>query len=180
MLAEILAHSWWMTLLRGALWLLFGILVFVQPGITLVALTMLFGAFVLLDGAVNIASAIRGRKERDNWWVLFLLGLVGTGVGVLALSQPALTGLVLLFYIATWAIASGLLEIVAAIRLRKEIQGEFWLVLAGLVSVAFGVALLARPEAGIRAMLWLLGAFAIASGLILVVLSFAARGFVPR
>lgn len=180
MLANILSRYWWLTLLRGIAWVLFGVLVFAQPAITLFALTLLFGAFVLVDGVVNVANAIAGRKEQENWWLLLLVGLAGVGVGILALMSPSLTALALLFYIAIWAIATGLLEIVAAIRLRKEIRGEFWLVLAGLVSVAFGVLLISRPDTGVLAVLWLLGSFAIALGVILIVLSLRARTFIDR
>ena len=178
MLASILSRYWWLTLLRGGLWVLFGILVFAQPAITLVALTWLFGAFVLVDGVVNVANAIGGRRERENWWVLLLVGLAGIGIGILAFTNPGITAIALLFYIAIWAIATGLLEIAAAMRLRREIHGELWLVLAGLVSVAFGILLIARPGAGVLAALWLLGGYAIVFGAILIVLSFRARTFV--
>ncbi|HSL70204.1 MAG TPA: DUF308 domain-containing protein, partial [Longimicrobiales bacterium] len=120
MFANILSQYWWLILLRGAIWILFGIALFAQPGITLVALTLLFGAFVLVDGIGNIVSAIGGRKQHEHWWVLLLVGLCGVGVGVLTFYSPGLTALALLFYIAIWAIATGLLAIVAAIRLRKE------------------------------------------------------------
>lgn len=111
---------------------------------------------------------------------MLLAGLAGIGVGVLTFFNPGVTALTLLVYIAIWAIATGLLEIVAAIRLRKEIEGEFWLVLAGLASVGFGMLLVARPEAGALAVLWLIAAYAIVLGAILIFLAFEARGFVKR
>jgi uncharacterized membrane protein HdeD (DUF308 family) len=111
---------------------------------------------------------------------LLLGGLAGIGVGLLAFFNPAATALALLFYIAIWAIATGLLQIVAAVRLRKEIEGEFWLGLAGLASIAFGVLLVARPGAGALAVLWLISAYAIAFGVMLVLLAFKTRGFVKR
>jgi len=177
MFANILSRYWWMTLLRGAFWIFFGIIVFTQPAITLVTLTLLFGVIFLIDGILNVFNAVAGRKEQENWWLLLLAGFAGIGVGILTFMNPALTGLALVFYVAIWAIATGLLEIVAAIRLRKEIRGEFWLVLAGLVSVAFGVLVMARPGQGALAVLWLIAAYAVVFGVSLIILAFRARGF---
>ena len=180
MLADTLSRYWWMTLFRGVISILFGIVVFTSPLISLVTLTLLFGAFVLVDGIMHVASAISGRRENEKWWVLLLTGLCGIAVGVLTFVNPAITALALLFYIAVWAIAVGLLEIVAAVRLRKEIEGEFWLILAGAVSIAFGLLLLTRPGAGALSVLWLIGGYAMASGVILIALAFRARTFVHR
>jgi uncharacterized membrane protein HdeD (DUF308 family) len=180
MFAKILSRYWWMTLLRGVLWILFGIVVFTRPGITLAALTLLFGAFVLADGVGNVVTAFGGRQEHENWWLLLLVGLLGIGVGLLSLMNPALTALALLFYIAIWAISTGVLQIVAAIRLRREIEGEFWLILGGLASVAFGLLVVARPGAGALSVLWLIGTYAIVLGIALVLLSLKARGFAAR
>jgi len=180
MFANILSRYWQMTLVRGIFWILFGLVTLAQPALSLVALTLLVGALFLVDGVTNIVSAVGGRREQENWWVLLLVGLAGIGVGILTFLNPAITGLALLFYIAIWAIATGLLEIAAAIRLRKEIQGEFWLILAGILSVAFGVLLMARPAAGALAVLWLIGAYALGFGIVLVILSVQARGFAKR
>ena len=180
MFANILGRYWWMTLLRGVIAILFGIALFIQPGISLLALTILFGAYALADGVFNLVNAIGGRRENENWWVLLLVGLAGIGVGVLTLMNPGLTALVLLFYIAIWAIGTGLLEIVAAIRLRKEIEGELWLGLAGALSIAFGILLIARPAAGALAVLWMIGGYTIALGVVLVLLAFKVRGFSHR
>ena len=180
MFANVLSRYWWMTLIRGVLWVAFGILVFARPGISLLALTALFAAFVLVDGIVNVVNAVGGRKEQEHWWLLLLVGLAGIVVGALAALNPALSALALLFYVAVWAVTTGVLEIVAAVRLRLEIRGELWLILAGVISVAFGVLLLARPAAGILTVLWLVGAFGIAFGAALIVLSLKARGFVRQ
>lgn len=176
-LAAILSRNWWVLLLRGVLAIVFGVLTWFQPGISLAALVMLFGAYSMADGVLGVWSSIAGRKEKEHWWVLLLEGLVGIGVGVLTLFAPGLTALALLFYIAIWAVATGVLEIVAAIRLRKEIEGEWLLVLGGLVSVAFGVLLMARPGAGALAVVWLIASYAVAFGVILVILAWKARGF---
>lgn len=136
-----------------------------------------FGAFALADGLVNATNAIGGRKENDNWWLLLLAGLAGIVVGVLTFVNPRLTAIALVFYIATWATASGLVEIIGAIRLRKEIAGEIWMIFAGILTVAFGVFLIARPSRGALALLMLIGIYGVVSGTILVILAFRARSF---
>jgi len=175
-LAEALSRNWWVLLLRGIVALLFGVLTFMQPGISLATLVLLFGAFAFADGALATWTAISHRKDTENWWVLLLEGLLGIGVGALTVFNPAVTALVLVFYIAIWAIATGVLEIVIAIRLRKEIKGEWTLVLAGLASVAFGVLIMASPGPGALAVLWLIGSYAIVFGMLLVLLAFKVRG----
>jgi len=179
-LAHVLARGWWLLLLRGIVAILFGVLTFLQPGISLAALVLLFGAFALADGVLGAWTAISGRKEHEHWWLLLLGGLVGVGVGLLTLFAPGVTALALLFYIAIWAVATGVLEIAQAIRLRKEIEGEWMLIVAGLASVAFGVLLMARPGAGALAVLWLIGGYAVAFGIIMVLLSFKVKGLAGR
>jgi uncharacterized membrane protein HdeD (DUF308 family) len=179
-LASILSRRWWLLLLRGLIAIAFGVVSWVQPGISLASLVLLFGAYSLADGVLNAWTALEGRREHEHWWVLFLEGLLGIGVGVLTFLAPALTALALLFYIAIWAIATGVLEIVAAIRLRKEIENEWMLIVAGLVSVVFGVLLMAQPAAGALALLWLIASYAIFFGVLLVILAFKVRGFVAK
>lgn len=180
MLSRILSRYWWLTLVRGLIAILFGIVLFTNPAISLVSLTLTFGAFAFIDGVASVISAIGGRKENEHWGVLLLGGLCGIGVGLLTFFTPGITALIILFYIATWAIGTGLLEIVAAIRLRKEIEGEFWLGLTGLVSIAFGLLLMARPGQGILTVIWLVAVYAIASGVTLIALAFRVRGFANR
>jgi len=176
-LSSIFSRNWWVLLLRGLIAIAFGVLVWFQPEISLVALVLLFGAYVLADGILGIWTAIAGRKSHEHWWVLLLWGLVGVGVGILAFLVPGVTVLALLFYIAIWAIATGILEIVAAIRLRREITGEWLLILSGLVSVVFGILLMAQPAVGALALLWLIGTYAVIFGVLLVILAFRARTF---
>ena len=176
-LAGILRRTWWLLLLRGLMAIAFGVLSWVQPGISLAALVMLFGVYALIDGVAGVWASMAGHKDDGHWWVLLLWGVVGVGVGTLTLSAPGLTALALLFYIALWAVATGVLQIVAAVRLRKEIEGEWMLGLGGLASVAFGVVLMARPMAGAVALLWIIATYAIFFGLLLVVLAFKARRF---
>jgi len=179
-LASILSRSWWLLLVRGLVAIVFGVLTWFQPGISLAALVLLFGAYSMADGILALWTAIAGRKDHEHWWVLLLEGLLGVGIGVLTFIAPNVTALALLFYIAIWAIATGVLEIVAAIRLRKEIQGECLLILAGLASVVFGILLMAQPGAGALALLWLIASYAIVFGVVLVILAFKARRFVGK
>jgi uncharacterized membrane protein HdeD (DUF308 family) len=176
-LAAILSRNWWRLLLRGLVAIAFGILTWVQPQISLAGLVLLFGAFAMADGILSVWAAIAGSKQHESWWLLLLGGLLGIGVGIITLLEPGITALALLFYIAVWAIGTGVLEIMAAIRLRKEIQGEFWLILAGLASIVFGGLLMARPGEGALAVLWLIAGYAVVFGVIMVLLAFKARKF---
>jgi uncharacterized membrane protein HdeD (DUF308 family) len=178
--ADILSRGWWRLLLRGLAAIAFGLLTLFRPGISLAALVLLFGLYALVDGILDVWTAIEGRKENDHWWVMLLGGLLGIVVGFIALTTPGITALALLFYIAIWAIARGVLQIVAAIRLRREIEGEWLLVLGGLATVLFGLLLITRPGAGALAVLWLIGVYAIIFGIILVSLAFKVRGFAQR
>ena len=180
MLSDILSRYWWMTLLRGVFWILFGIVLFARPGISLLSLTLALGVILFIDGVINVVNAVSGRKEHDDWWVLLLTGLAGIGIGLLTFYNPAATAIAVVLYVAIWAIATGLLEIVAAVRLRKQITGEFWLALAGIASVAFGVLLAARPGVGALTILWLIGAYAIVFGVILLLLAFKVRSGAKR
>ena len=176
-LADILHRTWWLLLLRGLVAIAFGVFAWLQPAVSLAALVLTFGAFSLADGILAVWSAIAGRKAHEDWWVLLLWGLVGIGIGILTFIAPAVTAIALVFYIAIWAVATGVLEIVAAIRLRKDIEGEWLLALAGVVSVVFGVLLALQPGTGALALLWLIASYAVVFGILLVVLAFKARGF---
>lgn len=179
-LGSILSRNWWLMLLRGLVAIGFGILIFAKPQISLQALVYLFGIYALVDGLVGISVAIEARKEVDSWGVLLLWGLIGIAVGVLSFLRPDITALGLLYTIALWAIATGVLEITAAVRLREVIRNEWLLILAGLVSVAFGVWLVARPDVGALVVLSVIGAYAILFGVLVVVFAFKIRSFVSK
>lgn len=170
-----LSTNWWALALRGTVALLFGIAAWIIPGITLTYLVFLFGAFALLDGVFNIAGAIRARRGHDRWWALLLVGLAGITAGILTFFYPGLTALTLLYFIAAWAIWSGVFQIVAAIRLRKQITGEWLLALGGALSLAFGLLLVFAPGAGILALLLWISVFAVVSGVILILLALRLR-----
>jgi uncharacterized membrane protein HdeD (DUF308 family) len=174
--ADTLARNWWVVLLRGIAGVLFGVITFIWPGISLAALVLVFGAYALVDGVLAIVTAIR-RRGVDRWWLLVLEGLVGIGAAVVTLLWPGITALALLFTIAVWALMTGVLEIVAAIRLRRVISGEWWLILGGIASVAFGVLLIMYPGPGALAVVLWIGAYALIFGALLVGLSFRLRSW---
>lgn len=162
-----LARYWWLILLRGIAAIIFGVLAFIWPGITLVTLVLFWGAFALVDGVLALVHAIMGDNKGSRWW-LALVGVAGILVGLLTFMMPGVTALVLLFFIAGWAIALGVLQIAGAIRLRKEIDNEWTLGLGGALSVLFGVVLLVAPGAGAIGLIWVIGAYAIVFGILLV------------
>lgn len=179
MILEALSRNWWMVALRGLCAVIFGILAFARPDITLSALVLVFGAYALVDGILSIVAAI-SRRSGAPWWALVLEGIAGLGAAAFAFLSPGITALALLFLIACWAILTGVLEIVAAIALRKELRGEWLLVLCGLASILFGFVLVARPGAGALALLWLIGGYAIVFGVLLIALGFRLKGLGSR
>lgn len=174
-LAAALGRNWWLLLLRGLVAIVFALLTWAQPGVSLAALVLVFGIYVLADGLLGVWSAIAKRRDNRHWWVLLLWGLVSIAVGVMTFVMPGITGLVLLMYIAAWAVITGVLQIVAAIRLRKEIKGEWLMILSGLVSVAFGVLLFLQPGAGALAVAWIIATYAFIFGVLMVLLAFKVR-----
>jgi uncharacterized membrane protein HdeD (DUF308 family) len=179
-LAHVMSRAWWMLLLRGLAALIFGLLVVTRPGITLASLVLFFGAYSLVNGVLGLFSAIFGNPDAENRWMLLGGALLSIAIGMLTLWAPGLTALVLLFYIAVWAIATGVLEVAAAFRLRKEIQGEWMLALAGILSICFGLFLLVRPGDGVLAVLSILAFFAIVIGILYVLLAFKVKGIAGK
>ena len=169
-----LAKNWWMLLLRGIAAIIFGVLALAWPGMTLVTLILFYGAYVMVDGVLAIGAAITGGTLMPRWW-LAVVGLLGIAAGLLTFLMPGVTALVLLFFIAGWAIATGVFQIVGAIKLRKEIDNEWLLILGGVVSVLFGGALFAAPGAGALALITVIGIYAIFAGVLLVALSFRLK-----
>jgi len=169
-----LAKNWWMLLLRGVAAIIFGVLAFAWPGMTLLTLILLYGAFALVDGVLAIIAAIAGGAPAPHWW-LAVVGLLGIVTGLLMFMMPGLTALVLLYFIAGWAIATGVFQIIGAIRLRKEIDNEWFLILGGSVSALFGVGVMISPGAGALALIWVIGIYAIFMGVMLVALAFRLK-----
>ena len=171
-----LAHNWGWVLLRGLLAVVFGVIAFFEPQSAFAALVLLFGAYAFVDGVFALIALFRG-AGKDRFWVLVLEAVVGIGIGVLTIARPATTALVLLYYVGIWAILTGVFELMAAIRLRKEITGEFWLGLAGVLSIAFGILLFVVPGSAALALTIWIGAYAFIFGIMLILLAFRLRRF---
>jgi uncharacterized membrane protein HdeD (DUF308 family) len=169
-----LAKNWWLLLLRGIAAIVFGVLAFAWPGMTLLTLILFYGAFALVDGVLAIIAAITGGAPAPRWW-LAIIGLLGIVAGLLTFLMPGLSALVLLFFIAAWAIATGVLQIIGAIQLRKEIDNEWLLILGGAISVLFGLGVMVAPGAGALALVWVIGTYAVIIGGVLVVLAFRLK-----
>ncbi len=174
---ETLTGRWWAFALRGVAAILFGVLLLAMPGISLAVLIALFGAYAIVDGIFAIVSAVGRAKRHESWVPLVLVGLTGILAGIIAWVWPGITAATLVFVIAAWAIIVGMLQIVAAVHLRKEVKGEFWLGLSGALAILFGVILFVNPAVGALAIVWLIGLEAILFGGSLVALGFRLRSF---
>lgn len=172
---HMLAKNWWLVLLRGIVSILFGVVAFAWPGLTLVTLVLFYGAFALVDGVIALASAFTGgAKPVPTWW-LVLVGLAGIGAGVVTFLWPGLTAIILVVFIGAWALVHGIFEIVGAIKLRKEIDNEWMLILAGIISVLFGLVILIAPGAGALGLIWAIAAYSIVFGVLLIGLALRLR-----
>jgi uncharacterized membrane protein HdeD (DUF308 family) len=170
-----LSRNWWAVSLRGLAGILFGIITFFAPAISLAALVLLFGAYALVDGVLAIVTAVR-RRGADRWGLLLVEGLVGIAAGVLTFVWPAITAIALLYVIAAWALVTGAFEIAAAFRLRKVITGEWLLALSGIFSIGLGVLLVLFPGPGALAVTIWIGAYAFVFGALLFALGLRLRG----
>jgi len=174
-IAAPLARHWWVFLIRGLVAIVFGLFGFFYPGATLFTLVLFYGAYALVDGVFAIVSAVRGKEGmRPRWW-LAVVGVLGIVAGLVTYLMPGLTTLVLLTVIGVWALLYGITEIVGAIRLRKEIDNEWLLLMHGALAVLFGLMTLFRPGAGALALIWLIASFALASGVLLIALAFRLK-----
>ena len=173
-----LAENWWLLLLRGIAAIAFGVLAFGWPGLTLLALTLMWGIYAIADGIFALWAAIasKGGEMAPRWW-LAIVGIAGVVAGLLTFVWPGMTALILLIFIASWAIVIGVLQIWGAIRLRKEIEGEWLLGLSGVLWVAFGVIMFAQPGAGALALIWWIGSFAILAGCVYIALAFQLKKY---
>jgi uncharacterized membrane protein HdeD (DUF308 family) len=175
-LAHALGRNWWLLLLRGVIGVIFGVVAFFLPGVTILSLVFLWGAYVFADGVFSVWAAISGRvgENASRWW-LAIAGLAGIAAGIIAWVWPGKTALALLVLIAAWAIATGIMQVWGAIKLRKEIEGEWLLGLSGSLSILLGVVLLLQPAAGAVAVVWWIGAFAILTGIAYIGLALRLR-----
>jgi uncharacterized membrane protein HdeD (DUF308 family) len=168
-----LARNWWALALRGLAAVLFGLLTFFLPGITLVTLVLLFGAYALVDGVFNLVAFFR---VASHHWALLMEGVIGIIAGIVTFAWPAITALALLYVIAFWAIFTGIFEIIAGFRLRKVVTNEWLLLVLGALSLVFGFLILFAPGVGALAIILWIGAYALVFGIFLLALAFRLRG----
>jgi len=173
---SMLAQYWWALAVRGVFAILFGIAAIVWPGLTLLTLVLLFGAYALVDGIFSVVNGIRSYGEHERWWAILIEGLLGIAIGIITFVWPDITALTLLYLIAAWALLTGVLEIVAAIQLRKVITGEWIMILNGVISIVFGLLLIVFPGEGALGLTWLIGIYAIIFGVLFIILSLRLRG----
>ena len=170
-----LAKCWWLLLLRGIAAIVFGVLAFVWPGLTLVTLVLLYGAFALVDGVLSLIAAFTGSvKPVPTWW-LVVVGLLGIAAGIVTFAWPGITAILLILFIGAWALVHGIFEIIGAIQLRNEIDNEWMLILGGLLSVVFGVLVLLAPGAGALGLIWAIASYSIVFGILFVALALRLR-----
>jgi uncharacterized membrane protein HdeD (DUF308 family) len=172
-----LARNWWIFAVRGVAAIVFGVLAVLWPGVTLVVLVALFAAYALVDGISLLISLVRGDPEaRRSGWAVGIMGVLGIVAAFVAFLWPGITVLSLLYVVAFWSIAVGVFQLVAAIRLRREIEGELWLAIGGVVAILFGLYLAVFPGAGLVSLVWLVAVWAIVFGITSLVLAFRLRG----
>jgi uncharacterized membrane protein HdeD (DUF308 family) len=176
MILKALAQKWWVIVLQGVAAVVFGVLALIRPGATLAALILVMGFWFLADGILALFGMFVAADESEPWWMWLVHALVSVGVGLVILRWPGVTGLALLLLIAFWAILRGLVTIAGAIALRRELEGEFWYILAGIISVVFGVWITISPAAeGALAVIWLIGLYALAFGIALILAGMRLR-----
>ncbi|MGD0050196.1 MAG: HdeD family acid-resistance protein [Vulcanimicrobiaceae bacterium] len=177
---EALTRRWWLFLIRGLAAVVFGILALIWPGIALGALTIVFGAYAFVDGVFAFAAAVSGTAG-SRWWVFMIEGIVGLIVAFFVLTEPVLSAISLVYVVAIWAIVTGAVEIVAGVQLRDMISNEWLYVLAGIVSIAFGILVLRDPSSGALAVVWLIAYYAILFGILQLAFSYRLNrlGAVP-
>jgi len=174
-LADLYKSAWWMLLIRGIFLILFGILIATWPGLALYTFVIFFGAFALVHGLMGVIGSIANRAGNEDWWLVLLEGIISIIIGIMTFVWPGLTALVLAYFIAAWAVIMGILRIYGAIKLRKEIDGEWLLIIGGIISLLFGIFVFTRPLEGALAMAWIIGVYAIVFGLLGVLLSFRIK-----
>jgi uncharacterized membrane protein HdeD (DUF308 family) len=171
----LLSKRWWVVLLRGIVAVIFGFLAFTWPHLTIATLIILFGYYAFVHGLIALVTAVGFGKAAANRWLLALEGVVGIGAGIATLRSPSTTAMVLILFVWIWAVITGVLRIAEAIRLRKQIQGEVWLALSGVVTIAFGLMLRLRPVAGLVALAWIIAAYALLFGFLEIMLGLELR-----
>jgi uncharacterized membrane protein HdeD (DUF308 family) len=171
----VLRNYWWAIVLRGVMAILFALIAFAVPGITIAVLVTIFGFYALFDGIFAIVSTIKAAQGHRRWGAFLLEGLIGILFGLYAIIFPILAAAAFVTFVAVWAIFTGILEIAAAIRLRRHIQGEWMLILLGVLSILLGVILVAAPVSGAVFFVWVLASYGLIFGVLLIGLGFRIR-----
>jgi uncharacterized membrane protein HdeD (DUF308 family) len=179
MMIESLKRHWWVPVIRGIAAIVFGIIAFVYPGLTIATLVLFFGAWVLIDGIFRVVGAIGHHASDPDWGWHLVIGILGIVVGLLTFHAPQITALALVIYIAAWALMIGASEIAVAIKLRREIRGEWFLILIGLISIIFAAMLLWNPVAGAAALIWLIAWYAVVLGILGIFFGFRLKTLRP-
>jgi uncharacterized membrane protein HdeD (DUF308 family) len=173
----ILSGLWWATALRALTAILLGIIAIFMPGPTLAAIVLVFGIYAVIDGVLSIIAAVRGFRRKERWWPMLLGGLVGIAAGVIAILWPGIGALALTYLVAGWALVTGAFEIAAAIQLRKVITGEWLLFIAGVLSIVLAFLVALFPGTGALLLVWWIGAYALAYGVVSLVLALRVRSW---
>lgn len=172
---KLLFKNWWMLLLKGVLLILFGILAILNPGITLTVFVVWFAIFMMFDGVISLIGVFSNWNTEEDKWILVAEGVLSLLLGFLVYRKPETFVSFIAFLISFWAIFSGIYRVAMAIQLRKEIEGEGWLILSGILSILFGVIVFAQPGIGIATLMMIIAIFAILVGILLIVLSLKLR-----
>jgi uncharacterized membrane protein HdeD (DUF308 family) len=173
-LNAIFARNWWLIALRGLIGVIFGLVALILPFATILALVLLFSAYMIIDGVFSIAAAVRVARDGDRWGLLALQGVASLAVGVLAFVLPGITVLAFVLLIAAWSIVTGCLLFAAAFRIDGS-HGRWWLGLNGIASIAFGLLAILAPLAGAVVLTWWIGAFTLVFGILLIIVAFRLR-----
>ena len=170
-----LTSHWWALALRGVLGILLGLVALTRPGVTLAAIILFVGAYMFVDGVVAIMASLRGMRAGDRWGWMLVEGIIGIVAGIIVFRTPATAAMVLVWLVAFWAIMHGAAEIGAGIRLRKMIENEWLLILAGVLSLALGIFILMRPGLGVLLLVTWIGVYALFAGIVTLMLAFRVK-----
>ncbi|MBV8074194.1 MAG: HdeD family acid-resistance protein [Candidatus Eremiobacteraeota bacterium] len=179
---ESLKEHWWALLIRGIVAVLFGIICFWETGAALFALVIVIGAFFIVDGVMMVIGAVRSSSASGpaQWWWQIIAGVAGIIAGILTFTWPGMTAYVLTIFVAAWAIVTGVLELVTAIRLRATIPNEWLWIINGVLSILLGILVFANPTGGAVALMWVLGFYALLAGFTMIGLALRLRGLAHR
>lgn len=172
---RILRRNWWAIAIRGIVALIFGLLVLIYPRQAVLILILLFGAYAGVDGIFAILSAVLAEQAHERWWPFVVEGIVGLAVAAVTFFFPRDAALAIYFLIAAWAIVTGIIEIVAAVRVRVAIANEVLLLISGIASVLFGALMIVFPAVGVLAVIWLIGFYALFFGALMLGFAFRIR-----